>query len=190
MPIDIEDINKAIAKAKRRKTRTKKKPAVIIAEHLPIPPVVHKVEPTRPKTDPSPPARIICPLATAEQCFYGFFTSMCRYCHSLGDILDQLPFMLPECKATKIIRECARDDHMNEFIEALKSELGVERETLADFEEKFLEKIDIYNLDQMSLNQLEIVRAFILLKDEPQNSPVLETLEDMMQDLCDRITTE
>lgn len=188
MPIDLESVNEAIAKAKRRKNHHKK-PVVVVAEHLPMPPAVHKVEPSSPILQPAPPARIVCPLATTEQCFYGFFTILCRYCHSLGDILDQMPFMLPECQATKITRDCAYEDALGDFLETLKEELGVERETLADFEEEFLEKIDVYKLDHLSLNQLEIIRAFILLKDEPEDSPVLKTLEAMMRNLCDIIET-
>lgn len=195
MAIELADVNKAIIKAKRQESRLKKKPVVVAAERLPMPVAIQKTEPSRPKSEPQPvsPTRIVCPLAITEQCLYGFFTNLCRYCRSFRYMLDNMPFMLPESAAVEIIRGFARDDALEDFLGLIKSELEIDNDSITSFGKELAEEIELQlpenGLEGLSLNQLEIIRAIILLKNEPGDSIILQSLRLLMADRYDIIET-
>lgn len=190
---DLESVNRAILKQKRRARTERNKTLAVAAEPIALEstPIKEQKQKISIYANFSPPLRSECPLAPAEQCFYGFFTNLCIHCQSLRYILDNMPFMLPESAAVEIIRDSAREDALDNFLDLIKGELEIDNDSIVSFGEELIEKIELQlpenGLEGLSLNQLEIIKTIILLKDEPSDSIIVKSLREIVEKLPNRI---
>ncbi len=194
MPIEFEELERLIAKKKRLKKKQ-------------VPKVKEKIEPLvvenssrsftsiKPLPVPSPPPKQDCPLALVENCTYGFMTEHCCFCHSLRSILNDSRITLPEnANAVNKIIELAKEESIEDFSNRLDDELKIDQDSIEYATDRLMElvenELDETGLAGLSSNQLEILKAFKLLKEEPEGSIILGALEELATTIRGRVTGE
>ena len=196
MIIELEDILDAIRKENRkcRNRRNKSIQAKPTENALPTKIDESGIKPSQNAhllSKVPTPERSVCPLTPVEQCLYGFYTNLCFHCQALRQILDQIRFDLPECDAVEHMKDKIKQENLDEFGDRLESLIELDPASSEYFAENFMGKLECKlgekGLAELSLNQLEIIKAIFLLKKEPEDSIIYSVIEELAKELISEL---